>query len=93
MEFKVGQITAQCAGCAGTIFEDERADGGRMHSKFRCVRCGMHASYSELIMQIGSSSRRTRHAPAAPTALPAPSEAFVATIPGFIALAPRTPKG
>ena len=92
MEFKVGQITARCTTCTGTVFEEQRPESGRMHSRFRCVRCGAETRYSDLIMQIGASSRRNRERPVNPrTPAASASDAFAATIPGFIAQ-PRSPK-
>ena len=60
MEFKVGHVTARCVACAATVFDEQRPGSGRMQSRFRCVRCGVEMSYSEIIVQIGSTSRRAR---------------------------------
>lgn len=56
MEFKVGQITARCAKCQGSVFEEQGRDGQRGQTKFSCAACGSEATYSELIMQIGRQS-------------------------------------
>jgi len=84
MEFKVGQITAHCKRCDGTVFDERRPESGLMHSLFRCTRCGTEASYSDLIMQIGATSRRARErTPRASIA--SAVDAYAATIPGLIA--------
>ena len=86
MEFKVGQITARCTRCEGTVFEERRPDSGLMHSLFRCTRCGTETGYSDLITQIGATSRRARERTPAPRASVASAvDAFAATIPGLIA--------
>jgi len=67
MEFKVGQITARCARCQGSVFEEQGRDGQRRQTKYSCAGCGAEVSYSELIMQIGRQSAtraRQRLAPA-----------------------------
>jgi len=69
MEFKVGQITARCAKCQGSVFEELGRDSQRGQSRFSCAGCGAEVSYSELIIQIGrqSASRaRQRLVPAKP---------------------------
>jgi len=66
MEFKVGQITARCARCQGSVFEEQGRDAQRGQSKFSCAACGHEVSYSELILQIGRQSRGRRPAPAQP---------------------------
>jgi NAD-dependent SIR2 family protein deacetylase len=66
MEFRVGQITARCEKCEGTVFEEQGRDSQRGQTRFSCARCGSEASYSELILQIGrQSASRSRQRPAA----------------------------
>lgn len=65
MEFKVGQITARCVKCQGSVFEEQGRDSQRGQTKFSCAACGSEASYSDLIMQIGrQSAGRSRQRPA-----------------------------
>jgi len=66
MEFKVGQITARCAKCQGSVFEEQGRDSQRGQTKFSCAACGSEVTYSELIMQIGRQSSRARQRLAAP---------------------------
>lgn len=70
MEFKVGQITARCAKCQGSVFEEQGRDSLRGQTKFSCAACGSEVSYSELILQIGrQSASRSR-----PRVVPAKAE-------------------
>lgn len=53
MEFKVGQISARCPKCQGSVFEEE---GRRGRTQYSCAACGTEVSYAELIVQIGRQS-------------------------------------
>jgi RNase P subunit RPR2 len=60
MEFRVGKVTAKCAGCGGTQFatlDDERSGPQMNHV---CSSCGQTARYSQLIAQIGREALRQR---------------------------------
>lgn len=60
MEFRIGQISAQCPGCGATQFKipvDERS-GPRMN--YLCAICGQAVQYSKLIRQIARESQRQR---------------------------------
>ena len=55
MEFRVGQVTARCPQCEGTVFDEARGPQS-IQSKYRCTRCETEVTYSDLILQIGKQS-------------------------------------
>jgi hypothetical protein len=60
MEFRIGQISAQCPGCGATQFKipvDERS-GPRMN--YLCAICGQATQYAKLVRQIARESQRQR---------------------------------
>ena len=60
MEFRIGQISAQCPGCGATQFKipvDERS-GPRM--SYLCALCGQATQYAKLVRQIARESQRQR---------------------------------
>src|ERR1051326_2664880 len=61
MEFRVGQITARCVRCEGTVFDEQRREGRRGQTMFCCAGCKAVMSYSDVIAQIGQqASSRSR---------------------------------
>ncbi|HET7670649.1 MAG TPA: hypothetical protein VFK84_09600 [Burkholderiales bacterium] len=60
MEFRVGQIKAQCPACGGTDFHkpDDKYSGPQVN--YACTRCRSVTSYSRLIAQIGKETMRLR---------------------------------
>ena len=45
MEFRVGDIIANCSGCGGTLFEPlHRNASSGPHSDFRCASCKRQTS-------------------------------------------------
>src|ERR1051325_1884794 len=60
MEFRIGQISAQCPACGAKQFKipvDERS-GPRM--AYLCALCGQATPYAKLVRQIARESQRQR---------------------------------
>jgi hypothetical protein len=62
MEFRIGQISAQCPGCGATKFKIPLDERSGPHMNYLCAVCGQPTEYSKLIRQIAHESQRRRKA-------------------------------
>ena len=61
MEFRVGNIRAQCPGCGGTDFMPPPQERAGPYMKYACAGCGAGWTYARLIGQIGRETMRRKN--------------------------------
>lgn len=61
MEFRVGNIRAQCPGCSGTDFMAPPSERAGPYMKYSCAGCGASWTYARLIGQIGRETTRRKN--------------------------------
>lgn len=62
MEFRVGNIRAQCPGCGGTDFMAPPSERAGPYMKYSCAGCSASWTYARLIGQIGRETNKRRNA-------------------------------
>jgi transposase-like protein len=61
MEFRVGNIRAQCPGCGATDFRPPPGQAAGPHMKYSCMSCDASWTYARLIGQIGRETMRRKN--------------------------------
>lgn len=62
MEFRVGNVRAQCPGCGGTDFMAPPSERAGPYMKYSCAGCSASWTYARLIGQIGRETTRRKNA-------------------------------
>ena len=60
MEFRVGQVSAQCPACGGKDFRQPETDFSGPQVNYACTRCRAVSPYSKLMAQVGKETTRLR---------------------------------
>jgi DNA-directed RNA polymerase subunit RPC12/RpoP len=62
MQFRIGQISAKCAGCGGSQFKIAGAEHTGPRMNYLCAQCGKLTQYAKLVTQIGREALKQRKA-------------------------------